>query len=149
LYDLNENPIFPPEDQTNAADLLKKLITKTQNVALVIECGGVWFANGKFGVTWRFIQAVVKPKQSLMGKCYINLSTDEKVKMSKRAPGDDDEDDDDDDGVTQHSNQVVDSSDDESMAETPAEEVAKVVAAAVPDPPKKKVVRKKKGSDAE
>jgi hypothetical protein len=146
LYDMEQKQIFPNENGLFPPDL----IAKATNVATVIQCGGLWFANGKFGVTWRFVQAVVKPKQSLMGRCYINLSTDEKDTLSKRAPGDDaEDDDDDDDDAVVNTVQTVDSSDDE----TPAEEVVKVVAAAVeevvpqPEPPKKKVVRKKKDAE--
>ena len=49
------------------------LISKGTNVATVIQCGGLWFASGKFGVTWRLLQAVVKPRESLTGKCLITL----------------------------------------------------------------------------
>ena len=143
LYDMEQNLIFPNEKELYPPDL----IAKATNVATVIQCGGLWFANGKFGVTWRFIQAVVKPRQSLMGKCLINLSSSEKEMMKKNAPGDDNDNEDDSNIV-----QVVDSSDDDDDDDTPvtpAQEVAQEVAAAVPEVPKKKVVRKKKSSDAE
>jgi len=150
LYDMEQKQIFPNDNGLLPTDL----IAKATNVATVIQCGGLWFANSKFGVTWRFIQAVVKPKQSLVGKCYINLSTDEKTKMTKRAPGDDADDDSDDDDTVQKV-ETVDSSDDDeanvmdvSPAQEVAKEVAKEVATAVPEAPKKKVVRKKKAADA-
>jgi len=153
LYDMEQKQIFPNENGLFPPDL----IAKATNVATVIQCGGLWFANGKFGVTWRLVQAVVKPKQSLLGKCYINLSSDEKVTMSKSAPGDDDDDDDHASGQ-QNTVQVVDSSDDEDEVDevaevaetvsaaliTPAKEVQAAIEAAAPAPPKKKVVRKKK-----
>ena len=136
LYDMEQEMIFPNELGLMPPDL----ITKATNVATVIQCGGLWFANGKFGVTWRFIQAVVKPRQSLMGKCLINLSSDEKETMKKTAPGDEDDDD-------ANMVQVVDSSEDDEPSV--AHEVAAAVAEAVPVPTKKKVVRKKKSADAE
>ena len=37
-----------------------------------MTCGGIWFANGKFGVTWKLIQAMVqKPRAQLSGKCFL------------------------------------------------------------------------------
>jgi hypothetical protein len=48
------------------------LIPKATNVKVLMTCGGIWFANGKFGVTWRLIQAMVqKPRAQLAGKCYL------------------------------------------------------------------------------
>ena len=57
------------------------MITKLSNIACVIQCGGVWFANGKFGVTWRLVQAVVKPQETFKGKCHLFLTESEKEKM--------------------------------------------------------------------
>jgi hypothetical protein len=149
LYDMEQQLIFPNDTGLFPTDL----IGKATNVATVIQCGGLWFANGKFGITWKLVQAVVKPKQSMLGKCFINLSVDEKETMSKKAPGDD-VNDDDDDGVDGNNVQVVDSSEDEAEPPTkePVKEVAKEVAKEVtkeiesnaPPAAKKKVVRKKK-----
>lgn len=75
IYDINSDVLFPnTENDFGPMDLL----TKASNVACIIKCGGVWFANGKFGVTWRLVQAVVKPKASLTGRCFIELTNGEK-----------------------------------------------------------------------
>jgi hypothetical protein len=64
-------------------DFLQKGI----NVALVMQCGGLWFANGKFGITWKLIQAVVqKPRASLTGTCFIKLKPAEKERLKAAAP---------------------------------------------------------------
>ena len=48
------------------------LIPKATNVKVLMTCGGIWFAHGKFGVTWKLIQAMVqKPRAQLSGKCYL------------------------------------------------------------------------------
>jgi hypothetical protein len=48
------------------------LIPKATNVKVLMTCGGIWFANGKFGVTWKLIQAMVqKPRAQLSGKCFL------------------------------------------------------------------------------
>jgi hypothetical protein len=65
------NPSLSPQD----------LIAKGSHIAVSIQCGGIWFANGKFGVTWKLFQAIVKPKMSLKGKCHIKLDDDEKTKI--------------------------------------------------------------------
>lgn len=89
IYDMNKELLFPNvEDKFYPMDLL----TKASNVACIIKCGGVWFANGKFGVTWRLVQAVVKPKASLTGKCFIELTTDERDKLNEQQDEDEDED---------------------------------------------------------
>lgn len=144
LYDLESNMIFPNDNNLFPTDL----ISKGTNVATVIQCGGLWFANGKFGVTWRFIQAIVKPRESITGKCLINLTQKEKEEIKKTSVSDEED----------NCVKIVDSSDDEEVEEEEektektvkeeiAEEVAKVVesSSSLPDKGKKKVVRKKKG----
>ena len=79
LYGVDMAPIFP--DPMNPALSPKDLIAKGSHIAVSIQCGGIWFANGKFGVTWKLFQAIVKPKMSLRGKCHIKLDDDEKTKM--------------------------------------------------------------------
>lgn len=36
-----------------------KLLGKGSTVTCILQCGGLWFAAGKFGITWRVIQAGV------------------------------------------------------------------------------------------
>ena len=61
IYDMQSHRLFPNENGLMPLDL----ISKASNAATVIRCGGLWFANGKFGVTWRLVQAVVKPRATL------------------------------------------------------------------------------------
>jgi hypothetical protein len=78
----------------------------------VLQCGGVWFAGGKFGVTWKLFQAVVKPKTTLRGKCHINLSQDDK-KLVETQEIDTISDDD----IPRASNEVQDSDGEEQEEE--------------------------------
>jgi hypothetical protein len=111
------------------------LIAKGSHIAAVIQCGGLWFANGKFGVTWRLFQGVLKPKATMRGVCQIQLSGEDKDRMVNQAlSAADDDDEDDEFGPT--SNEVDDTDDDEAVKE----EVAEVVRVA--EPAKKKVVKK-------
>ena len=76
LFDPQSRKIFP--DAGNEHTTPVDLIAKGSHVAVVLQCGGVWFAGGKFGVTWKLFQAVVKPKTTLRGKCHIQLSCDDR-----------------------------------------------------------------------
>ena len=143
LYNDSKELVFPTSEDTNIGEY----IIKGSNVATIIQCGGIWVANGKFGVTWKLFQAVVKPKTSLSGKCHITLSEQDKEKMTKTI--DEDED-------VQVSHEVtktqVDDSDEEDETPTSnvvsnavsevSNEIAKKVE--LEDQPKRKVVRKKK-----
>lgn len=136
LYDVNQRAIFPDPD--NSTITPKDLIAKGAHVAVVVLCGGIWFANGKFGVTWKLFQGVVKPKASLKGTCHIQLSVEDKDRMVKQQLLDDDEDDEAMDEPQAVSTAVEDSDDEDHIKQ----EVAQVVKEAEPEPAKKKVVKK-------
>jgi hypothetical protein len=71
IYDPQGTMLYP--DESSASSPLE-LIPKGVNIVAIIQCGGLWFANGKFGCTWRLFQAVVQPKPSMKGKCLISVS---------------------------------------------------------------------------
>ena len=71
IYDTQGGMLYP--DDVNGSSPLE-LIPKGINIVAIIQCGGLWFANGKFGCTWRLFQAVVQPKPTMKGKCWINVS---------------------------------------------------------------------------
>ena len=133
IYDDKSQCIFPnPESDVGPMELIQK----GSQAALVMRCGGLWFANGKFGTTWKLEQAVVKPKFSLKGRCHIQLSEEDREKLDNE------------------SNTVTSDSEDTSVqiaedTDEETEEVETVSAAAeevvdTAPPAKKKVVRKKK-----
>ena len=73
LFDTKSQSIFPNEEGTTPDELVQK----GANVWCVITSGGIWFANGKFGVTWKLNQAVVKPPDTFeKGKCYVPIKAD-------------------------------------------------------------------------
>jgi len=147
LYDMEQRQIWPSENGlvSNPVELIPKLT----RVACVLQCGGIWFANGKFGVTWKLFQAVVKPPQSLRGTCHIKLSSTDRERMSQQVAEDADEDE-----VDELDNTVgvrVQDSDDEgsqqpstTTAAEPNEASAEEVSTA-----RKKVVRRKKNASDE
>ena len=114
LYDTESNQMFPCDDPDATPP---DFVPKMSNIACVLQCGGIWIGGKGWGLTWKMVQGVVKPRvnNSIYGKCHIQLSNDEKEKMNS-APvvnNDDDyvDDDDVDDDVV---DTVVDDSDDEA-----------------------------------
>ena len=75
LYDLDRRLVFPDAHNTGLSP--GDFILKGSQVAVGVQCGGIWFAGGKFGVTWNLVQAIIKPKLSFRGTCGIELPGDE------------------------------------------------------------------------
>jgi hypothetical protein len=153
LYGVDMQPVFP--DPMNPSLSPQDLIAKGSHIAVSIQCGGIWFANGKFGVTWKLFQAIVKPKMSLKGKCHIKLDEDEKTKIvAQVVPTDVDGDGEGGDHEHDNVSAIIEDDDDEPAAvvtRTPSAPVAKatpIVAAAATAAAgadaasKKKIVRK-------
>lgn len=140
IYDEDENKLFP-SDNSSPIEFLQK----GTNVATLIQCGGIWFANGKFGVTWKLIQAVVqKPRASLAGSCFIKLKPSDKAKLKSSVAPVADVCDDDDAPISAE----VEDSDDEDAHVHPVEPEPVPAPVQVPvevseEPKKKKIVKKK------
>lgn len=126
IYDMDDAALYPNDNGVTPMELVPKLT----NLAMIISSGGVWFANGKFGTTWKLVQAKVKPRASLRGKCHISLSSSERNTLEAQKDQEDD----------MQPTEVVDSDEEDDPAQdaTAAEE-----AAAAPEPKKKRVVKKK------
>ena len=78
IYDFNKNQLWPSETASTPLEYVPKFT----RIACVLQCGGIWFAAGRFGVTWKLFQAVVKPPQSLRGTCHIEVSDNDREIMS-------------------------------------------------------------------
>jgi hypothetical protein len=126
LYDDNNHRLFPNVNEPTATPL--DFITKGTKVATLIQCGGIWFANGKFGVTWKLVQAVIKPRETLFGRCHISLSSADKERLKVAEEVEQD---------LQEAGAAAD-----TAVESDEEEEEEVVVPVV-EPKKKKVVRKK------
>ena len=150
IYDEEGTPLFlkgkSPADVT-PLDFLKP---KTHVICL-IQCGGLWFVNGKVSVTWNLKQAIVqKPKTSSIveGTCFLRPKAAEVAKLRALPPP---EDDIDPDGAV--ASTIVEDSDDEEFElpapapSVPTPVVEKVVEAdpvVAPAAVKKRVIAKKK-----
>jgi len=83
IYDEDGEKLFP--DTSNAEITPLDFIRKGGQIATIIQCGGVWFANGKFGLTWKLVQAAVqKPKPVITGTCFIRLKKTDKDKIANQ-----------------------------------------------------------------
>ena len=138
IYDEDGNKLFPSAENPCVTPL--DFLQKGTNLAVLMHCGGLWFANGKFGMTWKLIQAVVqKPKGSLTGQCFIKLKPSDKEKLKNAEPpvsssGDPDE-------VVSTLVEDSDGEDEQQVQKEPEPEVKEEVA--VTEKPKKKVIKKK------
>lgn len=83
IYNTNSELIFPSStnDMLTPVDFVQKL----SNVACVLQCSGIWIGGKGWGITWKMIQCVVKPREvvSVYGKCHVELSNDDVSKMDK------------------------------------------------------------------
>ena len=152
IYDDNQTQLFPNDDNVTVP---LELITKASHVATILSCGGIWVANGKFGITWRLFQAVVKPRVSLAGKCHISLSSKDKEIMTANQNNESLEHETEEEIIKKVvSTKVLDSDDEndttesvssamiDSLKEEVKEEVKEVITEDVPK--KKRVVKKAK-----
>ena len=153
IYDEEGEPLFLKGKSPAHSSPLDFLKPKTHVICLV-QCGGLWFVNGKVSVTWNLKQAIVqKPKTSSIveGTCFLKPKASDVQKLRTLPPP---EDDIDPEGAI--ASTIVDDSDDEDRelppptpVPTPTPVPAPVVEAAAveavtEEPKKKKVVTKKK-----
>ncbi len=77
IYDTNGTMLFPCENEELTP---AHFVPRLSSVACVLQCGGIWIGGKGWGVTWKLVQAVVKPREnvSVFGKCQIQLSEEDK-----------------------------------------------------------------------
>jgi len=147
IYDTENNTLFPGNSDGKTP---KDIIIKGSDVSLIMTCGGLWFAGGAFGVTWRLFQAVLKPKASLRGKCHIVLDEDEQKRIAAPAKQQHAASHDDDDHVPSssaaaaHEVDVEDSDEEEQEPGLPVRTPTVTAPAAAAASAPKKIVAKKK-----
>jgi hypothetical protein len=144
IYDTKSNMIFPCDnDNLTPVDFIPKM----SSVACVLQCGGIWIGGKGWGLTWKLIQCVVKPREiiSVYGKCQIQLSNEERETIDTQEIKEDLD-------VEEHvqvtdnklSSTVVEDSDNEEEVVTPVtkEEPPVVEKTPVVATPVKKVIKK-------
>ena len=154
IYNTDGSCMFPCADP-NVSPM--DIITKLSHMKTMIQCGGLWFANGKFGITWRFVQGMIQPRLSMRGKCHLSFNSSESssVETQKSIQNDHHHSDvvHEKQQQKQHQVETVDSDDgsdeeeqedDSTPSRTYSVPVVPVVAAAAAavEAPKKKIVKK-------
>lgn len=137
IYDEDGKPIYIPDSLTSeqvkefktpaeldeAISLLNdgrspiEYLPKQTKVICLLQCGGLWFVNGKVSITWNLQQAVVKkPKKSTRGICLIKPKESEREVLKSMPHPELPENEED-----QVSSTLVDDSDDEGDTKPSAE----------------------------
>lgn len=108
IYDEDGEPLYVNGKVNSHMTPLEFLKPKTHVICL-IQCGGLWFVNGKISITWNLKQAIVqRPKQTIVeGQCFLRPKASEKERLKTMPPPEDI----DPEGVVSAS--LVDDSDDE------------------------------------
>jgi hypothetical protein len=89
IYNTKNDLIFPCEDSRLTP---VEFVPKLSNVACVLQCGGIWIGGKGWGLTWKVVQCVVKPKEvvTIYGKCQIQLSSEERATIDSQQIKEDD-----------------------------------------------------------
>jgi hypothetical protein len=144
VYDDDGQQLFPNTSGQTPVDL----IPKATSVAVIITCGGIWFANGKFGVTWKLVQAMVqKPRAQISGKCFLKTKSPTKEVSREEYNPSPPPLQLESESLDLGSSLVEDSDcdeDDEPIVPTTAVQLEVSSTPSSVEPPKKKVVKKKK-----
>ena len=152
LFDMGNNLLIP-NDEGRSPDMV---IQKASNIACVIQCGGIWMANGNFGVSWKLFQAKYKENVQLevgKGVCHVPLSDEDTSKMAESSTSGDE--------TTNVENGTMVESDDEEAEDAGSDEATSPSSATEEEEPvqeepvqeepekkpKKKRVVKKKSSE--
>ena len=72
LYNTDSSLLFNSSSNIDNGSF-EGLIPKGSHIAAAIQCNGVWFAAGKFGVTWQLVQAIVRRPARIQGSCFLKL----------------------------------------------------------------------------
>ena len=89
IYDEDGEPLYINGKVNSHLSPLEYLKPKTHVICLM-QCGGLWFVNGKISITWNLKQAIVqKPRATMEGTCFLKPKAADKEKMRTLPPPDD------------------------------------------------------------
>ena len=132
-----------------------EFIKPKTHVICLLQCGGLWFVNGKVSITWNLKQAIVqRPKDSMEGKCFLKPKQVDKERLKTLPPP---EDFDQEGGVVTTNAYVEDSDNEEDtkvvetithhvpikVVEEKQVEVETSVTTSSEEPKKKRILKKK------
>lgn len=75
IYDTRSQLLFPCENPMSSP---MDFVPKMSNVMCLLQCGGIWIGGKGWGITWKLVQCVVKPREnvSVLGRCRIPMTSD-------------------------------------------------------------------------
>tara|TARA_B110000967_G_scaffold190732_1_gene215703 strand:+ start:2169 stop:3041 length:873 start_codon:yes stop_codon:yes gene_type:complete len=76
LFNMAKQPLNGPTIKLGEDDFLAA-IPIGSHISGLLECKGIWYSAGRCGVTWKLVQARVKPPVRLEGYCMVDDSDDE------------------------------------------------------------------------
>lgn len=142
LYDIHKNSIFTPDTELGST-LFESLIPKSSNIIAALQCNGIWFVGGKFGVSWKLVQSIVRPPVRIQGGCFLSVSSSDKKHLNDISKREEEENQkqENNDNDNQETNVNVDDSDDEQDENQENETEPE---AEIEEKPKKVVKKKRK-----
>lgn len=142
LFDVNNQMLIPNPDNTSP----EEFIQKGSNIACILQCGGIWLANGNFGVSWKLYQGVVKQTETLSkGTCHISLSSQDKAQIGNDQTEENKEQTNNSDTMVESDNEDNSEEDNNAAEEVEQEETTEAEPVVEEEQPKKKkrIVKKK------
>ncbi len=146
IYDTELNLLFPSESNPGATPM--DYIPKASSVVCGLQCTGIWIGGKGWGLTWKLIQCIVKPKvvMSVYDRCHLKLSVKDKDNIQTQVMKADEPEEDAIESLVEEvvTSTIVEDSDDEAPeAEVKKEpEPEPQVTSAPAAAPVKKVVKK-------
>lgn len=144
LFDWEGKQTFAPEKDGVEGPQGDKtpldLVPPKSHIKGLISCGGVWMAGGRFGVTWKLVQARVRKPVHLLGTgvCHLEDDSDDDAILNSTSEAETKVD------SNQQMSAALVSEDDDEVVEEQDDGVEEEEASVEEEKPKKKVVRRKK-----
>lgn len=85
IYDTKQNRIFPCENEDMTP---MDFVPKLSNVMCVLQCTGIWIGGKGWGLTWKLVQCIVKPKhvETVAGRCHLMMDVEDDVDEQESEP---------------------------------------------------------------
>jgi hypothetical protein len=80
LYGPDKKALYMPGDELGERNF-EDFIPKKSHIASVMQCNGVWFIGGKFGVSFQMVQCIVQPPVRIQGSCFVNLVAEDRKRL--------------------------------------------------------------------
>jgi hypothetical protein len=86
IYDEDSNPLYI-NGRVNSHLTPLEFLKPKSHVMCILQCGGLWFVNGKVSITWNLKQAMVqKPKTTMEGVCLLKPKASDKALLKSQPP---------------------------------------------------------------